>query len=88
VFRTFEPGTKLAWPKLNKYMQRLGVPQFDYETFKQMYDDTPGIQDIVEFDPEGVTISDPSDADVDTGTQSKADTVSKMAKRAVDLKDL
>lgn len=69
-------------------MKRLGVPQFDYESFKQMYDDTPGIQDMVEFDPEGVTISDPTDADVSTGKQSQDDPVGDMAKRAVDLKDL
>lgn len=85
-------GTTVSWNKLNQYMKKAGVPQFDYESFQAAYDSSPQLQNIVEYTPEGIEIKDSADSNEldsdqqnDTGEKS---TVSQMAKSAVDLNDL
>jgi len=66
-------------------MKKAGVPQFDYNTFKETYDQNPQLQKLVKFDPQGVTINDSSMDQVGSTKPSDADTVGDMAKRATDL---
>ena len=66
-------------------MKKAGVPQFDYNTFKETYDQNAQLQKLVKFDPQGVTINDSSMDQVGSTKPSDADTVSDMAKRATDL---
>ena len=66
-------------------MKKAGVPQFDYNTFKETYDSNPQLQKLVKFDPQGVTINDSSMDQVGSTKPSDADTVGDMAKRATDL---
>lgn len=65
-------------------MKKAGVPQFDYNSFKAAYDENPQMQDLVKFDPQGVTINNSSMDQLPASRDSK-DSVSDMAKRAVDL---
>jgi hypothetical protein len=69
-------------------MKKAGVPQFDYNTFKETYDSNPQLQKLVKFDPQGVTINDSSMDQVGSTEPSNADTVGAMAKRAPNLSDL
>lgn len=69
-------------------MKKAGVPQFDYDSFKQVYDTLPQLQKLVKFDPEGVTINSSSMDQVPQSDRDNTDSVEKMAKRAVDLDGL
>ena len=86
------PGTKVSWGKLNRYMKKAGVPQFDFQTFQAAYDASPQLQNLVEFSPEGIEIIDSADQnDLNTDepeNDGSKSTVSSMAKSAVDLNDL
>ena len=66
-------------------MKKAGVPQFDYKTFKQAYDSNPQLQELVKFDPKGVTINTDSMDQVPQSSRDDKSSVSSMAKRAVDL---
>lgn len=81
----------LSIKKLDRYLQNQGRSQFTYEVFKSVYDSDPRIQNIVaDFDQQSITLktSEMDDVDVEPKTDGGGDTVSTMAKRAVDLKDL
>lgn len=69
-------------------MKKAGVPQFDYNTFKETYDSNQQLQKLVKFDPNGVTINDSSMDQLGSTEPSSTDTVGDMAKRATDLSDL
>lgn len=78
----------LSWEALNQLMQNIGDVQFDYDSFKQMYDASPMLKNLVHnFDSRGVELKtrakEPKKAQGDKETD-----VSKMAKSAVsaDLK--
>jgi len=66
-------------------MKSAGVPQFDYETFKQAFDSNAQMQDLVKFDPQGVSIKDGSMDNLSQQKRKSKSSVSNMAKRAVDL---
>ena len=86
--KTIPEGAKLRWDKLNKYMEKAGVPQFDFDSFKAVYDQTPELQELVKFGPDGVKIYASSADKLPQGNPDKAgDDVEKMAKRATDLGD-
>jgi len=78
--------------KLDKYMQNQGRGQFDYETFKAAYDADPRLQELVtNFDKDKIEFkaSEVDDVKNIKGNPGRpGDTVGKMAKNAVDLKDL
>lgn len=69
-------------------MKKAGIPQFDYDSFKQSYDANIDLQNLVQFDPEGVTVGIDSMDKVDSPDAGSGDTVGNMAKRATDLSDL
>jgi len=73
---------------INDIMEKMGLPQFTYDSFKAAYDADPQIQEIVDnFSSEGIEINaeEKDDGVVDKDTDSNA--VSKMAKAATDLSD-
>jgi len=78
--------------KLDKFMQNQGRGNFDYETFKAAYDADPKLQQLVtNFDQDKIEFKDSEVDDVEKikGNPGRpSDTVGKMAKNAVDLKDL
>jgi len=69
-------------------MKKAGIPQFDYDSFKQSYDSNIDLQNLVQFDPDGVTVGIDSMDKVDAPADKKGDSVGTMAKRATDLSDL
>lgn len=74
---------------MNEYMEKAGVPQFNYESFKSIYDSTEQLQKLVKFDPDGITVNDDSmDQVASPATDGPDTTVTDMAKRATDLSDL
>lgn len=95
VFAHFEkPNRESLQPdfkniNINDVMQNMSAPQFTYETFKQSYDASQQIQDLVDdFNSQGIKINS-SEADDE---QSQADNddstnVTQMAKSATDLSD-
>ena len=87
ILKTIKPGTTVTWKQLNKYMKGAGIPQFDYESFKTEYDSNPQLQDLVKFDPEGVTIEKGAMDKLSPSKPSADNTVSAMAKSATDLSD-
>jgi uncharacterized protein YdcH (DUF465 family) len=77
--------------KLDKYMQNIGRGQFNYDVFKAAYDADPRLQELVDnFDQEKIELktSETDDIPNDEKQPSSDNTVSSMAKSAVDLKDL
>lgn len=69
-------------------MKKAGVPQFDYDSFKEVYDATPQLQELVKFGPDGVKVyADSTDKLPQSKQGNGADDVEKMAKRATDLGD-
>ena len=70
-------------------MQNQGRGQFSYEVFKAAFDSDPRIQAIVtDFDDSSITLKTSEMDDVEIDPAGGGDSVSTMAKRAVDLKDL
>ena len=72
---------------LNKLMANIGGEAFDFETFKSAYDNDSRIKDLIQnFNEKGIEpktkAQDKFDAPGDT---TNSDSVSKAAKRAVDL---
>ena len=78
--------------KLDKFMQNQGRGQFSYDVFKAAYDSDPKLQQLVtNFDQDKIEFKDSEVDDVEKikGNPGRpSDTVGKMAKNAVDLKDL
>jgi len=76
---------------LNKLMQNVGGEQFDYGTFKAAYDTDPRVKTMVKNFNEKTVEPNTKKAASETpqgDSQTGGDAVSKMAKNAVDLKDL
>jgi hypothetical protein len=70
-------------------MRNIGNQQFDYETFKVAYDSDNKIKSIVkDFDKETITLKTSEVDNLKTTKHKKKNTVSNMAKKAVDLKGL
>ena len=80
----------LSIAKLDKYMQNQGKGNFDYDSFKAMYDADPKIQQLVtNFDQDKIEfkqseVDDVADA-VPGNPGRPSDTVGSMAKNATDV---
>lgn len=70
-------------------MRNIGNQQFDYDTFKMSFDSDNKIKSLVkDFDKETITLKTSEMDDLKLAKGKKKNTVSQMAKRAVDLKGL
>lgn len=75
--------------KLDRYLQNQGRGQFNYEVFKAAYDADPRLQELVtNFDQDKIEFKTSEVDDLPAAKGGSKDTVSSMAKSAVDLKDL
>lgn len=74
--------------QLNEYMQNMGMTQFTYDTLKAAYDSDPRVNEIIKDFTQGQIVLKTSEVDDLDAKPRDKDTVSKMAKKAVDLKDL
>lgn len=75
----------LSFRAMDRIMQNVGGESFSYDGFKQMYDATPGLQDLVkDFNEDGITIA--TDEGGDEASQANQDggeaNVTAAAKRA------
>lgn len=78
--------------KLDKYMRNQGKGNFDYESFKAMYDADPKIQQLVtNFDQDKIEFKQSEVDDVAGAVPGNpgrpSDPVGSMAKNATDLGD-
>jgi hypothetical protein len=78
--------------KLDKYMRNQGNGNFDYESFKAMYDADPRLQQLVtNFDKDKIEFKQSEVDDVAGAVPGNpgrpSDTVGNMAKNATDLGD-
>ena len=72
--------------KLDKYMRNQGKGNFDFDSFKAMYDADPKIQELVtNFDQEKIEFKNSEMDDLNTPAGATGDTVGNMAKRATDV---
>lgn len=79
----------LSVAKLDRYLQNQGREQFNYEVFKAAFDSDPRLQQIVKnFDQNKIELKTSEMDDVPMPKSKGGNTVSQMASRAVDLKDL
>ena len=79
----------LSIAKLDKYMRNQGKGNFDYESFKAMYDTDPRLQQLVtNFDQDKIEFkqSEVDDVEKIKGNPGRpSDTVGNMAKNATDV---
>jgi len=80
----------LSMKKLDKYMRNQGNGNFDYESFKAMYDGDPRIQELVtNFDQDKIEFKQSEVDDVAGAVPGNpgrpSDTVGNMAKNATDV---
>jgi hypothetical protein len=76
----------LSWDALNKVMQNIGDEQFDYDSFKNSYDTSPMVKNLIhKFDNRGVELKTKKSTPNKKQGQKQTD-VEKMAKAAVDTK--
>ena len=83
-------GSTISWDAISTYMNNIGHTM-DYNTFKSMYDQKPGLKALVsDYDENGVTINTTADApQQDEPMDIPPDqVVGKMAKRAMNKRDM
>ena len=74
---------------LDKIMTNMGSVQFNYDVLKSAYDQDPKIKELIkDFDQDKIRLKSSEIDDLPNGKKKDPQAVSKMAKRAVDLKDL
>lgn len=75
--------------ELDSIMQSQGRQQFTYDVFKNAFDSDTRLQNLIsDFDEKSITFQSGSSKKDKSKKSKKPDTVSKMAKDAVDLSDL
>ena len=80
----------LSFIAIDRIMQNVGGESFSYDGFKQMYDATPALQDLVkDFNEQGITIAtdeandDTSQANQDDGEANVTAAAKRAAKRGL-----
>jgi len=75
----------LSWPEVTQIMADHGHGEYDYDTFKTMYDANPDLQAVVQnFNGDGLTLGteekvEPDTVDMDTPADQAVDTMAKRA---------
>lgn len=70
-------------------MQNQGRGQFNYEVFKAAFDSDPRLQNLVsDFDDDRIELKDKETDDLEQPNAADGQSISQMAKSAVDFDDL
>ena len=81
-------STQISFDALTGIMKNTGYPTFNYELFKQMYDNGDELKQVVaDFDRDKIIVKTEKEADkdpaMDFDNQGSTDVVKKMAKSAM-----
>ena len=81
-------SSEISFDAVTSIMKNTGFPTFNYDLFKQMYDQGDELKQVVkDFDREKIVIQTEKDAETDPAmdfdNQGSTDTVKKMAKSAM-----
>ena len=83
-----DQSSQISFDAVTSIMKNTGFPTFNYDLFKQMYDQGDELKKVVkDFDREKIVIQTEKDAETDPemdfDNQGSTDTVKKMAKSAM-----
>lgn len=80
--------TEISFDALDQIMKNTGYPQFNYQLFKKMYDDSDALKSVVDdFNQEKIVLKTEKEMEKDEpmnfDNTGSTDTVKKMAKSAL-----
>jgi hypothetical protein len=83
-----DQSSEISFDAVDNIMTNIGYPSFNYDIFKQMYDQGEALKNIVaDFDEEKIVIKTEQDAEADPemdfDNQGSTDKVKQMAKSAM-----
>ena len=83
-----DQSSEISFDAVENIMTNIGYPSFNYDIFKQMYDQGEALKNIVaDFDEEKIVIKTEHDAErdpqMDFDNQGSTDKVKQMAKSAM-----
>ena len=83
-----DQSSEISFDAVENIMTNIGYPSFNYDIFKQMYDQGESLKNIVaDFDEEKIVIKTKHDAEADPemdfDNQGSTDKVKQMAKSAM-----
>ena len=83
-----DQSSEISFDAVENIMTNIGYPSFNYDIFKQMYDQGDALKNIVaDFDEEKIVIKTEQDAqadpEMDFDNQGSTDKVKQMAKSAM-----
>ena len=83
-----DQSSEISFDAVENIMTNIGYPSFNYDIFKQMYDQGEALKNIVaDFDEEKIVIKTEQDAEADPqmnyDNQGSTDVVQNMAKAAM-----
>ena len=83
-----DQSSEISFDAVENIMTNIGYPSFNYDIFKQMYDQGEALKNIVsDFDEEKIVIKTEQDAEADPemdfDNQGSTDKVKQMAKSAM-----
>ena len=83
-----DQSSEISFDAVENIMTNIGYPSFNYDIFKQMFDQGEALKNIVaDFDEEKIVIRTKHDAEADPAMdyddQGSTDVVQKMAKSAM-----
>jgi len=83
-----DQSSEISFDAVENIMTNIGYPSFNYDIFKQMYDQGEALKNIVsDFDEEKIVIKTEQDAETDPemdfDNQGSTDKVKQMAKSAM-----
>ena len=83
-----DKSSEISFDAVENIMTNIGYPAFNYDIFKQMYDQGDALKNIVaDFDEEKIVIKTEQDAEADPqmnyDNQGSTDVVQNMAKAAM-----
>ena len=83
-----DQSSEISFDAVENIMTNIGYPSFNYDIFKQMYDQGESLKNVVsDFDEEKIVIKTEQDAqadpEMDFDNQGSTDKVKQMAKSAM-----